>query len=59
MDVLYLEDAREVDERVMLACPSYDYRAQRWRGYSDHAHFDSDPGPLWFCGADRVTCRDA
>jgi len=35
----------------------YDYIAQRWVDGHDHAHFTSDTGPLYFCGADWATCQ--
>lgn len=34
----------------------YDYRAQVWRDGHDHAHYLTDRGPLFFCGADAATC---
>jgi hypothetical protein len=56
-DRMSLEDAEGDDRATMERTPSYDYRQQRWRDHSDHAHFETDTSPLMFCGADGVTCR--
>jgi hypothetical protein len=55
-DRMSLEDARGEDRALMERAPSYDYKRQTWRDYSDHAHFETDTSPLLFCGADGVTC---
>ena len=49
-------DGTPADTDKMDHTPSYDYRKQEWRAYSDHAHFLTDTSPLMFCGADGVTC---
>ncbi|HVA08738.1 MAG TPA: hypothetical protein VNG12_18545 [Acidimicrobiales bacterium] len=45
------------DDRLMAQGCHYDYIAQRWVDGHDHAHFTSDTGPLYFCGADWATCQ--
>ena len=54
--VLRPGDGSADDDAAMLRCASYDYKAQRWLDYSDHAHALDDSGPLMFCGADLATC---
>ena len=51
-------DGTSADTDRMDTTPSYDYKKQEWRSYSDHAHFLTDTSPLMFCGADGVTCTD-
>lgn len=56
-DILDRVNARDDDEYIMSRGCHYDYVAQCWVDGHDHAHLQSDDGPLLFCGADAVTCR--
>jgi hypothetical protein len=58
-DVLHFADASTPDAVVMSQGSHYDYRAQGWRLGHDHAHYLTDEGPLYFCGADYFTCSGA
>jgi len=57
MDILTFENATGADREQMTRGCHYDYKSQRWIDGHDHAHCDSDTGPLMFCGADLVTCQ--
>lgn len=57
VDTLDAEHADGEDARLMAQGTHYNYVEQRWVDGHDHAHLvDWADGPLYFCGADRVTC---
>ena len=55
-DVLLPHDGTEADDEAMTTGHHFDYVAQAWVEGHDHAHFYADDAPLFFCGADAVTC---
>jgi hypothetical protein len=55
-DVLEIGCADGADLEAMSQGCHYDYQAQVWRDGHDHAHYLTEDGPLYFCGADLATC---
>ena len=55
-DTMRYGDGTDADATEMERGHHYDYQAPAWVEGHDHAHFENDTSPLFFCGADEITC---